>query len=229
MIFFLVFFIVCEYYVHETCQELSVPNCKECATYFPGRELSNVRHIHHWREGNLLSSSKCAVCKKSCWSSECLSGYRWEIQSSVLIDDPHLTFCFSHICDDRNRKILRDINNSWVCSLLLFLLNLTNCVQKSKIKERSMCSLTLPSCIFLSFAYRCEWCGITAHPACHKSIPPECNFGVLEPIYLPPHCVSIPRTEISMETILGVAKKSRETAANIRKKITPTLKRFDGL
>lgn len=64
--------------------------------------------------------------------------------------------------------------------------------------------------------HRCEWCGITAHPACHKSIPPECNFGVLEPIYLPPHCVSIPRTEISMETILGVAKKPREGAV-IRK------------
>lgn len=66
-------------------------------------------------------------------------------------------------------------------------------------------------------AHRCEWCGITAHPACHKSIPPECNFGTLEPIYLPPHCVSIPRTEISMETIVGVAKKAREPAANIRK------------
>ncbi|ODN01016.1 Diacylglycerol kinase theta [Orchesella cincta] len=128
---------ICEYYVHENCQELSVPNCKECATYFPGRELSSVRHIHHWREGNLASSSKCAVCKKSCWSSECLSGYR------------------------------------------------------------------------------CEWCGITAHPACHKSIQAECNFGVLEPIYLPPHCVSIPRTEISMETVMGVAKKSRDTGANI--------------
>ncbi len=96
---------------------------------------------------------------------------------------------------------------------------------KVQEEKRSMCKFTLLYCLFfLFFAHRCEWCGITAHPACHKSIPPECNFGVLEPIYLPPHCVSIPRTEISMETILGVAKKSRETAANIRKKIIPTLR-----
>src|SRR5947209_4560357 len=65
--------------------ELSVPNCKECATYFPGRELSSVRHIHHWREGNLLSNSKCAVCKKTCWSSECLAGYRYENGTKVLV------------------------------------------------------------------------------------------------------------------------------------------------
>lgn len=72
------FILVCEYFVHAECVELSVPNCKECATYFPGRELSSVRHIHHWREGNLVPNSKCAVCKKTCWSSECLAGYRLE-------------------------------------------------------------------------------------------------------------------------------------------------------
>lgn len=31
---------------------------------------------HHWREGNLPSTSKCAYCKKTCWSSECLTGMR---------------------------------------------------------------------------------------------------------------------------------------------------------
>ena len=40
----------------------------------PGKELGHVKHGHHWREGNLPQSSKCAHCKKTCWSSECLTG-----------------------------------------------------------------------------------------------------------------------------------------------------------
>ncbi len=31
---------------------------------------------HHWREGNLPQGSKCIVCRKSCWSTECLAGMR---------------------------------------------------------------------------------------------------------------------------------------------------------
>lgn len=44
----------------------------------PDKELSSVHHQHHWREGNLPGNSKCAVCKKTCWSAECLVGYRCE-------------------------------------------------------------------------------------------------------------------------------------------------------
>lgn len=37
-----------------------------------------ILHRHHWREGNLPSNSKCMVCKKTCWTSECLAGLRCE-------------------------------------------------------------------------------------------------------------------------------------------------------
>ncbi|XP_049962542.1 diacylglycerol kinase theta isoform X3 [Schistocerca serialis cubense] len=124
---------ICEYFVHIECQDFAVADCKENATYLPGKELSSVHHEHHWREGNLPSNSKCVVCKKTCWSAECLSGYR------------------------------------------------------------------------------CEWCGMTSHAVCRKSIPPECTFGNLEPIYLPPHAVSIPRTEVPMEAIIGVQVRRKET------------------
>ncbi|KAK7867599.1 hypothetical protein R5R35_005292 [Gryllus longicercus] len=122
---------ICEYFVHADCQDFAVADCKENATYVPGKELSNVHHQHHWREGNLPNNSKCAVCKKTCWSAECLAGMR------------------------------------------------------------------------------CEWCGITSHAVCHKQISGECTFGNLEPIYLPPHAVSIPRTEVPMETIIGVGSGGR--------------------
>ncbi|XP_044743500.1 diacylglycerol kinase theta isoform X6 [Chrysoperla carnea] len=124
---------ICDYFVHVECQDFAVADCKENATYLPGKELSWVRHEHHWREGNLPTNSKCAVCKKTCWASECLTGFR------------------------------------------------------------------------------CEWCGITSHAICRCNIPPECTFGNLEPIYLPPHAVSIPRTEVPMEAIIGVQVRRKDT------------------
>ncbi|XP_032687982.1 diacylglycerol kinase theta isoform X2 [Odontomachus brunneus] len=126
---------ICEYFVHIECQDFAVADCKENATYLPGKDLAAVRHIHHWREGNLPSSSKCAACKKGCCSAECLSGFR------------------------------------------------------------------------------CEWCGMTLHAYCYKNIPQECTFGNLEPIYLPPHAVSIPRTEVPMEAIIGVQVRRKEVLA----------------
>ncbi|XP_017764690.1 PREDICTED: diacylglycerol kinase theta isoform X5 [Eufriesea mexicana] len=126
---------ICEYFVHTECQDFAVANCKENATYLPGKDLAQVKHTHHWREGNLPSSSKCAVCKKNCFSAECLSGFR------------------------------------------------------------------------------CEWCGTTLHSYCYKNIPQECTFGNLEPIYLPPHAVSIPRTEVPMEAIIGVQVRRKEVLA----------------
>ncbi|XP_071865436.1 diacylglycerol kinase theta isoform X2 [Bombus fervidus] len=126
---------ICEYFVHTECQDFAVADCKENATYLPGKDLAQVKHTHHWREGNLPSSSKCAVCKKNCVSAECLSGFR------------------------------------------------------------------------------CEWCGMTLHSYCYKNIPQECTFGNLEPIYLPPHAVSIPRTEVPMEAIIGVQVRRKEVLA----------------
>ncbi|CAF1519685.1 unnamed protein product, partial [Adineta ricciae] len=71
---------VCEYYAHDDCKDFAVNDCRETATYVPSRDNSTitVRHHHHWREGNLPSNSKCAICRKTCWSSECLAGMRCE-------------------------------------------------------------------------------------------------------------------------------------------------------
>ncbi|XP_058812354.1 diacylglycerol kinase theta isoform X2 [Topomyia yanbarensis] len=137
--------LICEYFAHVECQDFAIPDCKENATYVPGKELGHVRHQHHWREGNLPQSSKCALCKKACWSYECLTGYR------------------------------------------------------------------------------CEWCGTTAHGGCRNNIPSECTFGTLQPIYLPPHAVSIPRTEVPMEAIIGVQNKNKGTPGMQRDYSCPEL------
>ena len=69
---------VCEYFVHVDCQVLAVNDCCETATYVPNRNLKSLAARHHWREGNLPSNSKCVVCKKTCWTSECLAGIKCE-------------------------------------------------------------------------------------------------------------------------------------------------------
>ncbi|XP_021713145.1 diacylglycerol kinase theta isoform X3 [Aedes aegypti] len=137
--------LICEYFAHAECQDFAIPDCKENATYVPGKELGHVKHQHHWREGNLPQSSKCAHCKKACGSYECLTGYR------------------------------------------------------------------------------CEWCGTTTHGGCRNNIPSECTFGTLQPIYLPPHAVSIPRTEVPMEAIIGVQNKNKGTPGMQRDYSCPEL------
>lgn len=121
---------VCEYCVHLECQEFSISDCRECATYVPDQNLKEVVQQHHWREGNLpQNSAKCYWCKKSCFSAECLTGMR------------------------------------------------------------------------------CEWCQITVHASCLKHAPRDCSLGCLQSIMLLPYSVSIPRTDVPMETIIGVQSR----------------------
>ena len=71
---------VCDYFVHEACQEFAVPNCVESATYDPAKSLNDPKNCtgttHHFQEGNLPNNSKCVKCRRSCWSVECLTGMR---------------------------------------------------------------------------------------------------------------------------------------------------------
>ncbi|VDO03540.1 unnamed protein product [Rodentolepis nana] len=53
---------------------------------------------------------------------------------------------------------------------------------------------------------RCEWCGVTVHYTCFRNLPVECDYGSLRDIMLPPQAVSIPRTSLLMEHIIGLPK-----------------------
>ena len=41
-----------------------------------------------------------------------------------------------------------------------------------------------------------------------RSLPVECKFGSLRDIMLPSSCLTIPRLDVPMETIMGIGKKS---------------------
>lgn len=71
-------FAVCHYYTHVDCIPSAVADCKETATYHPGKLLQSVHHEHHWREGNLRPGAVCYACAKQCWTTDCLAGFRCE-------------------------------------------------------------------------------------------------------------------------------------------------------
>ncbi|XP_059845775.1 diacylglycerol kinase theta-like isoform X2 [Hypanus sabinus] len=66
---------VCELHVHVDCSPFACSDCRRC--HQDGQHERESYH-HHWREGNLPPSARCDVCKKSCGSSEVLSGIRCE-------------------------------------------------------------------------------------------------------------------------------------------------------
>uniref|UniRef100_A0A8C3UFK2 Diacylglycerol kinase n=1 Tax=Catharus ustulatus TaxID=91951 RepID=A0A8C3UFK2_CATUS len=101
---------VCELHVHTDCILFACSDCRQC---HQDGHLDHDTYHHHWREGNLSSSARCEFCKKTCGSSEVLSGMR------------------------------------------------------------------------------CEWCGILAHAACYVIVTPECTFGRLRNMILPPNCVQL--------------------------------------
>uniref|UniRef100_A0A8C8VGT5 Diacylglycerol kinase n=1 Tax=Pelusios castaneus TaxID=367368 RepID=A0A8C8VGT5_9SAUR len=149
---------VCELHVHTDCLPFACSDCRQC--HQDGHQDHDTYH-HHWREGNLSSSARCEVCKKTCGSSEVLSGMR------------------------------------------------------------------------------CEWCGILAHASCYIIVPPECTFGRLRNMILPPNCVHLVSRNFSKmhcfrisESLLlpggglacpGVGRSTRSLASGKQ-----TLKIFDG-
>ncbi|XP_069092678.1 diacylglycerol kinase theta [Pleurodeles waltl] len=66
---------VCDLQVHTDCAPFACSDCRQC--HHDGHQDHDTFH-HHWREGNLSSSARCEVCKKTCGSSEVLSGMRCE-------------------------------------------------------------------------------------------------------------------------------------------------------
>ncbi len=90
--------------MHIDCQYLAVNDCCETAQYVPNRPLHNLKQNHHWREGNLPTNSKCIVCKKTCWTSECLAGMKCEWCGITA----H-SICRTRLMDECNFGSLRDI------------------------------------------------------------------------------------------------------------------------
>lgn len=67
---------VCELHVHSDCAIFSCANCR--CSHLDSPLLLQDAWPHHWREGCSSSSARCEVCRRSCGSSELLTGLRCE-------------------------------------------------------------------------------------------------------------------------------------------------------
>lgn len=75
--------------------------------------------------------------------------------------------------------------------------------------------------LYFLFNYYCyKWDGLLifsinkllkAHAVCYRQMPPECDFGVLRKIMLPPFAVTIPRNELPMEQLLSINVNQNDT------------------
>uniref|UniRef100_A0A4W3J134 Diacylglycerol kinase n=1 Tax=Callorhinchus milii TaxID=7868 RepID=A0A4W3J134_CALMI len=92
---------VCELHVHTDCAAFACSDCRRC--HQDGQHDHDLYH-HHWREGNLSSNARCEVCKKSCGSSEVLSGMRCEWCGTMV----HVG-CYSFLTSECNFGRLRSM------------------------------------------------------------------------------------------------------------------------
>ncbi|KAK5924557.1 hypothetical protein CgunFtcFv8_017162 [Champsocephalus gunnari] len=66
---------VCELHVHADCALFS---CADCRSSQADGTLQQDTFHHHWREGNLPAAARCDVCRRSCSSSDVMTGTRCE-------------------------------------------------------------------------------------------------------------------------------------------------------
>jgi hypothetical protein len=52
--------------------------------------------------------------------------------------------------------------------------------------------------------FRCQWCNLSVHSTCYRQLRPQCDFGALRKIMLPPNAVTTPRSELPMDLLLNI-------------------------
>ena len=52
--------------------------------------------------------------------------------------------------------------------------------------------------------FRCQWCNLSVHSTCYRQLRPQCDFGALRKIMLPPNSVTTPRSELPMDLLLNI-------------------------
>ncbi|VDP87071.1 unnamed protein product [Echinostoma caproni] len=56
----------------------------------------------------------------------------------------------------------------------------------------------------------------SVHCSCFKNVPSDCDFGVLRDIMLPPGCVSLPRTSLLVEQIIGMTRPQPDSLMGVQ-------------
>lgn len=143
-------------------------------------------HHHHWREGNLPSSARCEVCRKTCGSSDVLAGLRCE-WCGIQVGRGVLLSAGAH---------LYGVLSGWGSPLYRRESGLP-LVGVARSRPRG----SRQSCVGPAESRRADPVpskgpGLKAvlpqaHSVCCATLAPECTFGRLRTMILPPACVRL--------------------------------------
>ncbi|RWS29494.1 diacylglycerol kinase theta-like protein [Leptotrombidium deliense] len=190
---------VCNFVVHDRCLKTVVSPCSTVASNVIKNPVP-----HCWTDVGNLKRKFCNVCRK-----------RIEDTSAVRCET--CEYCVHLECQDFSVADCKE------CATNVPDQDLTKVVQyhhwrEGNLPPNSKCHYCKKTCWTAEClaGMRCEWCGWTAHASCYKNLTPECNFGVVQSIMLPPFCVSIPRTDVPLETIIGVQNKKKTDSVSPR-------------
>uniref|UniRef100_T1JKZ6 Diacylglycerol kinase n=1 Tax=Strigamia maritima TaxID=126957 RepID=T1JKZ6_STRMM len=184
---------VCNFVVHDRCLKTVVSPCISIASHLVKNPVA-----HCWTEPTHFKRKFCNVCRKRLEDSTamkceiCDYYVHMDCQDFAVADCKE---CATYIPDIELQSVYH--YHHW---------------REGNLPGNSKCSGCKKTCWSAEClaGMKCEWCGITAHAVCYRNLPQECTFGNLEGIMLPPSCVSIPRTEVPMETLIGVQMRRKD-------------------
>lgn len=190
---------VCNFVVHERCLKTVVSPCSTVASNVIKNPVP-----HCWTVYGHLKRKFCNVCRKRITEEQ--SAVRCEVCEYCVHTEchefgvPDCKECATYVPEQELKEVVQ--THHW---------------REGNLPANSKCHYCRKTCWSAEClaGMRCEWCGLTAHAACYRHLPIDCNFGWLQSIMLPPFCVSIPRTDVPLETIIGVRKNKEANTPRI--------------
>lgn len=160
----------CNFMSHEKClKHVRTP----CASVAPS--LVHVPVAHCFGPRGLYKRKFCGVCRKGLEAP----GLRCEVcELHVHLD------CVPFACSDC-RQCHRDGYRDHDLHLHHW--------REGNLPSGARCEVCRKTCgsSDVLAGLRCEWCGVQAHSVCSTALAPECTFGRLRTMVLPPACVRL--------------------------------------
>uniref|UniRef100_A0A8C2N3L7 Diacylglycerol kinase n=1 Tax=Cricetulus griseus TaxID=10029 RepID=A0A8C2N3L7_CRIGR len=161
---------VCNFMSHEKClKQVKTP----CTSIAPS--LVRVPVAHCFGSLGLYKRKFCVVCRKSLE----VPALRCEV-CELHVHPDCVPFACSDCrqCHQDGQQDYDTYHHHW---------------REGNLPSGARCEVCRKTCgsSDVLAGVRCEWCGVQAHSVCSTALPPECTFGRLRSMVLPPSCVRL--------------------------------------
>ncbi|EDL20093.1 diacylglycerol kinase, theta, isoform CRA_a [Mus musculus] len=161
---------VCNFMSHEKClKQVKTP----CTSIAPS--LVRVPVAHCFGSLGLYKRKFCVVCRKSLE----VPAFRCEV-CELHVHPDCVPFACSDCrqCHQDGQQDYDTYHHHW---------------REGNLPSGARCEVCRKTCgsSDVLAGVRCEWCGVQAHSVCSTALAPECTFGRLRSMVLPPSCVRL--------------------------------------